>query len=140
MSIFIDKSDYSSHIREGRLDQVTLATDATLDAAEERAISFIKGYLNARYDVVEIFNKAGAARDATILGHCIDISLYYAHRLINPRKVPGMRAEAYKEAKEWLIGVQKQEINPVGLPVPDEGAKDYILHGSNPKRVQHIGG
>jgi hypothetical protein len=49
-----------------------------------------------------------------------------------------MRKEAYDEAKDWLMGVNKQEINPTGLPVPAEGVKDYLLYGSNPKRNNHI--
>jgi hypothetical protein len=141
MSSFIDKTDYADHIRNGYLDQITQATDSKLDKAESKAIAYMKGFLSSRYDVEQIFNKTGDNRDPIILSLAIDITLFNLHKLINYNKIPKFRVDAYNEAKEWLKGVQALMINPIGLPVPegpDEGTKDYIVYGSNPKRVNHI--
>lgn len=135
---FIDKADYADVINSNILDNITEVDNSKIDTCEARAIDFMSGYLNTRYDVANIFNKTGDARNATILGFAKDITLYYLHRLINPKKVPSNRVEAYKEAKMWLEGVASQEINPPNLPVPVSGEKDYILYGSNTPRQNHI--
>lgn len=138
MSTFIQKEDYEAIIRDNRLDAVISMEDNKLDKAELRAIEFMRSYLSSRFDTEEIFNKTGTDRNPVIVGFCVDISLYYLHRLINPRKIPEHRKEAYDDAKEWLQSVSKGMVNPVGLPVPEEGEKDYILFGSNPKRQNHL--
>ena len=131
---FIDKTDYADVINQNILDDITEVDDTKIDTAEGRAIAFMKSYLNNRYDAENIFNKTGSNRDDVILGFAKDITLYYLHRIINPRKVPSNRAEAYKEAKEWLMGVSDCTINPVGLPVIAGGQKDYVHFGGNTKR------
>lgn len=135
---FIDKSDYADVINANVLDDITQVSDAKIDTCEKRAIEYMSGYLNTRYDCTQIFNKTGDDRNQAILGYAKDITLYYLHRLINPRKVPANRYDAYKEAKEWLEGVAAQQIDPPNLPVPDSGDKDYIKYGSNPARTNHI--
>lgn len=138
MSGFIDKTDYVDVINQNILDGITNVDDSKIDTAEARAIKFMKSYLSSRFDTANIFNKTGANRDEVILGYAKDITLYFLHRLSNPRKTPSDRIKAYNEAKEWLIGVQKCEINPEDLPVKAGGQKDYVLYGSNPKRNNHI--
>lgn len=131
---FIEKADFDAAIRDNILDDITEADDTLIDKAIAESISYMKGYLNNRYDVVEIFNKTGNLRDETILNHGINIALYNLHRLINPRKMPAFRGELRSDAKEWLMDVNKGIINPPTLPVPVTGEKDYILFGSNEKR------
>ena len=135
---FIEKADFDAAIRDNILDDITEADDTLIDKAIAESISYMKGYLNNRYDVVEIFNKTGNLRDETILNHGINIALYNLHRLINPRKMPAFRGELRNDAKEWLMDVNKGIINPPTLPVPVDGEKDYILYGSNTKRDNQI--
>lgn len=135
---FIEKADFDAAIRDNILDDITEADDTLIDKAIAESISYMKGYLNNRYDVVEIFNKTGNLRDETILNHGINIALYNLHRLINPRKMPAFRGELRNDAKEWLMDVNKGIINPPTLPVPSTGEKDYILYASNPKRDNQI--
>lgn len=135
---FIEKADFDVAIRDNILDDITETDDTLIDKAIAESISYMKGYLNNRYDVVEIFNKTGNLRDETILNHGINIALYNLHRLINPRKMPAFRGELRNDAKEWLMDVNKGIINPPTLPVPVTGEKDYILYGSNTKRSNQI--
>lgn len=139
MSTFILKTDYADSIKETLLDDITETNDDLLDSAEKKAIAFMKGYLNARYDCDAIFSATGDDRDPVILMRAVDISLYYLHRLTNWRNVPRFRQEAYQEAKEWLEKVNKLEINPVGLPkVADDTTRQPLQWGSNTKRTNHI--
>ena len=135
---FIDKADFEWAIKDNILDDITEADDTKIDSAIAEAISYMKGYLNNRYDVVNIFNKTGVARDETILNHGINIAIYNLHRLINPRKLPTFRSTLRNDAKEWLMDVSKGIINPPTLPFLPDGQKDYILYGSNPKRNNQI--
>lgn len=138
MSTFIAKADYGTQIKDHILDRITNFTDALLDVAEEIAISEVKGYLNARYDVSEIFNKTGANRHPKVLAICVDLALYELHKRINPIKIPEHRKESYEMAILWLKQVNVGKINPPDLPIPADGQKDYLLWGSNTKRTNHI--
>jgi phage gp36-like protein len=136
---FIIKEDYESVINENVLDDITEIDDDKLEACQKRAIAFIDGYLNNRYDTNAIFSKTGAERNAVILGLAIDITLYYLHRIVNWRNAPAARVNAYNEAKDWLEKVNALQINPSGLPVvAGDTDRDYIQTGSNPKRSNHI--
>jgi hypothetical protein len=135
--VFISKTDYISIINENVLDDITEVNDEIIEACEARAVAFMSGYLNSRYDVANIFNKTGAERDSTILNYAMDITIYYIHRLVNWRNAPSARVMAYNDAKEWLTKVLDLKINP-DLPLLANDSKDYVLTGSNPKRQNHI--
>ena len=134
MSSFIEKTDYASHLRDNRLDEMIQGVDGHLDKAENRAIKVVKSYLNSRFDIENIFAQTADARDEAILGYTIDIVLYYLYRRINPIKVPDYAKDAYDEAIEWLTGVQQGELVPDGLPTPVDDSKDLLVYGSNKKR------
>lgn len=135
---FLNKIDYKDAIRESLLDDITEIDDEIIDMCEARAIGFIESYLNNRYDTVNIFNKTGNDRNPFILGITKDVTIFYMHRLNNWRKIPAARIEAYAEAKEWLQKVNGLQVNPRDLPLMEDGSKNYILYGSNPKRNNHI--
>ena len=135
---FITKSDIEGSIRDYLLDQMTEFNDNHLDRAISYAVDFAKGYLNARYDVAEIFSKTGNDRSLLVLMKCIDVAIWNLHSLINPRKIPEFRQKKYDEAKEWFSMVQAGEINQPDLPVPATDEKDYVKFGSNPRRINHI--
>lgn len=139
MSDFIEKTDYSTAIKEYVLDAITEAEDAVIDSAELRAISFMSGYLNIRFDVESIFAKRGLDRQATIVMFCTDITLFYIHQRHNPRKIPEFRKDAYKRAVEWLKEVRDGDIDPLGLDLKEGGENNTVVEiRSNPKRANHI--
>ena len=135
MGAFITEDDYGSAIQDNVLDAVTdLSDDFNIEVVEDQAVEEMKGYLNNRYVVNDIFNKTGDARNPIILMYAIDMALYHMHRISNQRKIPSMRQKRYEMAIQWLEKVSAGEINPPDLPVPDAGEKDYVLMGSNPRR------
>jgi phage gp36-like protein len=138
MSQFIVKQDYGTSIRENILDAIIELDDEKLSSAEVEAIEFMKGYLNSRYDVAEIFNKEGIERNPIVLMYAKDITLYNLHSLINPKKIPDHRVRRFEAAVDWLNAVSDGRINPPDLPKPESDSKDYLLFGSNPKRSNHI--
>jgi hypothetical protein len=138
MSSFVEKADYGQAIRDGVLDDVTEAEDGLLDVTEKRAIDLAAGYLKVRYDTDAIFAATGDDRHDQLLGVIIDLSLYYLHKRLNPRKIPAHRKDSYEEAMNWLMMVRDGDLLP-DLPVPaEEDQEDIVLFQSNPKRENHI--
>jgi len=135
---FIDKTDYEDSINENILDDITESDDTKLDVATSRAITQAKGYLNARYDIENIFNKIGDDRNPVILMYSIDIALYHLHSLLNPRKIPKYRETRFEKAVEWFEAVRDSMINPPDLPIVTTGQKDYVLSGGNERRDSQI--
>jgi hypothetical protein len=71
-------------------------------------------------------------RDALLVRMATDITLFYLHTRINPRKIPQLRTEMYNQAKEWLTGVKDHEMTP-DLPKPIKPLDiDIPLWGSGP--------
>lgn len=134
---FLLKADLLQAIRAERLDEIT-TDDALIDKVIRGAEETVASHLNSRFDVAAIYAEIGDDRNPVILKMAIDVALYDLHALINPRKIPELRADRHHYAMEWLGGVSAGRINPVGLPVPDTGNKDYVLFGSNTKRENHI--
>jgi phage gp36-like protein len=135
---FVDKVDFHNIIDDNILDDITETDDTEIMTTVSFAISFISGYLSARYDVVQIFNKTGVDRDPVILHFTKDITCYYLHGLTSGKKIPENRTKRFDDAVDWLNKVQAGEINPPDLPVPLNSNKDYVLFGSNLKRSNHI--
>lgn len=132
---FINESDYSAQIRSEILERVK-NTDG-LPKAELMAQTEMESYLNGRYDVGQIFNKVGAARNHLILMYFIDITLYHLHSNISPRNVPELRAIRYEAAVDWLNRVASGKLNPDLPALPDTDGNDYYFSGSsNPKYSQ----
>lgn len=135
---FITKTDYEDSIKENVLDDITESDDNKLDVATSRAVEEAKGYLNARYDITEIFNKTDTDRNPIIVMYVIDMALYHLHSLINMNKIPKARKERYEKATEWFRMVNEGDINPPDLPLPTDGTKEYVLFGGNTKRSNQI--
>ena len=135
---FLVKSDFENSIRSSLLGQITNNDDAKIAVAISYSEAFMKGYLNARYDVDAIFALTGNKRHPTIVMYGVIIGLYRLHSLVNPVKIPEQVKLEYQEAKEWFFFVSEQKINPTDLPLLNSKQKDYILTGSNPKRENHV--
>lgn len=141
--MFITKADITSAgIYEEILEALTREigdTTTTVDAINQITIDEVASYLSSRYDTPAIFALTGSARNEGLLMKCIDISLYHIHCRVNPNVIPDIRVKRYDDAILWLQGVQRGEINPVGLPLltnPD-GEEGTLIYGSNTKRTNH---
>lgn len=73
-------------------------------------------------------------RDENIIGMCADITLYYLHLRINPRKMPQLRVDMYNQAKEWLTLVKDDDLTP-DLPKEIDTSEDIDTPrwGSSPQ-------
>lgn len=135
---FIAKADFGTSIKTNILDDITETDDNKITIACDKAVELMKGYLSARYNTTQIFNKEGSERNILIVERGVDIALYFLHKRLNPRKIPEHRKEAYKEAKEWLEGVQSLNINPTNLPLVADGGADYIQYGGETRRNNRL--
>lgn len=70
-------------------------------------------------------------RDALLLLHCSNITVYYICERINPRKISDDIIEAYNRAIDWLDDVKNGRENP-DFPLIEIGATD-VRSGSNLK-------
>jgi len=136
---FIQSTDYPSVIHAEILTALTRGDATIVPEAEDKAIEEMKAYLSSRYDVENIFNKTGSARNKLILQYTLDIAIYRLHIIHNPQKMPESRLALYEQALEWLKQVSKGMINPVDLPVlTPQNEKGQLLYGSNAKRNNHF--
>lgn len=141
MSKFITQEDYDASIHREILDALTRSDNAIVEICEDRAIAEMRGYLNARYDVDEIFSAEGEARNQLILMLAIDITVYHLFSIHNPQKISQVRKDRYERAVEWLKQVAAYKITIDGTPLlPDETLQQnnpYLMK-SNPKRINHM--
>jgi phage gp36-like protein len=137
MSRFLNEEDYDSSMYKEILEAITRYNPAIILEAEDAAQEEMTSYLSARYNTTAIFDARNDERNKLIVLFMKDISLYHLHCISNPRAIPKLREKRYDDAIAWLQSVSKQEINP-SLPTPDNDSKDYIRHGSNPKRTSHF--
>lgn len=128
---FISETDYSVQIRSEILNTVK-NTDA-LPKAQLAAQAEMESYLNARFDVANIFNKTDDERNPIILLYLIDIVLYHLHTNISPRNIPELRGIRYEAAIDWLKMVAGGKINPDLPTLPDDNAEYSISVGGNAK-------
>lgn len=131
---FITEADYSVHIKADVLTAVK-NTDA-LPNAQLMAQAEMESFLNARFDVAEIFNKTDEERNPVILMYLIDIILYHLHSNISPRNIPELRGIRYEAAINWLKMVAKGSINPDLPTKPDDNAEYAVNLGGNTRYSQ----
>jgi len=128
---FLTNDDYGVQARAEVLDRIGNA--GALPMAELMARAEMESYLNARYDVPEIFGQQGDDRNHLVLMYLVDLVLYHLHSNISPRNVPELRAVRYEAAIEWLKMVSEGKLNP-GLPErPGDDGGYYFSGSSNPK-------
>ncbi len=139
MSSFINLTDYDASIHAEILDAVTRKDPAIVEICEDRAITEMKGYLQARYDCDAIFNATGIDRNQLVLMMAIDISLYHILCVHNPQNLSTMRQARYDRAMKWLEKVSENKLSIAGAPeLEKESQTPANLMGSNPKRTQHL--
>lgn len=133
--MFLIQNDYLAQIQP-EIRQAIASDPSIWSASELQAEEEITGYLRNRYDVVEVFNNAGADRNQRIVMLMVDIVLYHIHSRIAPRNIPEIREVRYEQAIEWLRAVNKGSIMP-DLPTIQDintgSALSELKLGSNPK-------
>lgn len=102
---FLSSSDYQSQIKDSIINQVIENNVAFRTDAEQKAEAQMRSRLAVRYDVGNIFNKTGTARNAEIVMYHVDMVLYHLHSRINPGQVPQIRHDRYQDALDWLAKV-----------------------------------
>jgi hypothetical protein len=129
---FIDKTDILGVIRVADLDQITGGDDTQLDHSIAWAESIIGMYLRHKYDVPAILSATGSNRDQLLLDCAINLSVYRAHYLINPRNIPEYRIAEYELSVDRLKEVQSS-VAILDLPLKnEEGKRGFkIRHGSS---------
>lgn len=135
---FITRQEFLLYIQEDILDDVIEQDSRILNQAVDTAIEIVRSYLNARYVVEDIFTATGTDRHKLIIDLVLCIATYKLHARVQPTAIPDHRKEDKDDAIETLEKISEAKINPVGLPVPEEGEKNYIKVGSNEKRDNHI--
>lgn len=133
-SHFIEKVDFNTIITTGTLDYLSGNDDEIVLEMADEAVEEMKSYLVDRYNITSAFDMTGSERNKTLLMYGKDIALYHLFSRRHTNQIPTIRAKRYEAAMEWLRKVQKQEINPVGLPI--SGIK-MVASGGNTKRENH---
>jgi len=136
---FILKTDLYKAIKAEELAQITRGDDTIVNYGIDSAISEMKGYLAASFDIDSIFNQTGTSRHALLLNFGIDISIF----VIVSQALPGQdledRKARYKRAVDWLKQVRSNEIKsdlPV-LPDTSETEKTRGAIGEHTKRTNY---
>jgi hypothetical protein len=128
---FIDKNDILGVIRLADLDQITGGDDTQLNHGIAWAESVIAMYLRHKYDVATILTATGSNRDQLLLDCAINIAVYRAHYLINPRNIPEYRIAEYEMSVDRLKDIQSSKAL-LDIPLKnEEGKRGFkIRHGS----------
>lgn len=129
-----DELKTKSHIEI--IDAITRDDDAIVDMIISESISFMKGYLTARFDADAVFNRTGGQRDQVVLKILKAIVIYEIYSSHNPRMMSEVVKANHEQAIAWLKEVRKGNINPdlPTLSVEGENPKSSIIYGSNPRR------
>lgn len=70
-------------------------------------------------------------RHELLVMYACDMIIYHLHCLVNPRRIPDLRRERYKEATGWLELIAEKNEN---ADFPDnELDEELIIWGSNPR-------
>lgn len=132
---FIVKTDLLAYIDLSIIDQITDGTDLYVTEAIKDAEERITEKISPRYDMDTELNRVGAARQRSLLKHCINLSIFYLFQRLYTDVLPEGRVEAKDEAEQWLDDVYNGNLN-VSLATNDEpNEQGYPLRwGSDTKK------
>jgi hypothetical protein len=133
---FLTPEDVTTLIKDDMLGHIINSDEDILFKAEKIAVSQMRDSLRSRFDVDAIFSAEADERHHLVLMYTIDIMLYHVHSRINPRRIPALRIERYKEAKEWLKQILNGDLTPELPPILNEDGDEEL--GKN--KVRHGGG
>jgi uncharacterized protein DUF1320 len=136
---FLTKEELKTKSHIEIIDAITRGDDAIVEMIISESITFMKGYLTARYDVNAVFAASGNNRDQVVLKMLKAIVIYEIYSSHNPQMMTQVVKDNNDRAIKWLEKVQKASINP-SLPIAvneDNEKVSYVKHGSNTKRGNH---
>lgn len=119
---FIVQTDFPASIHDDILEALTRGNGGVVTDNIDRAVDEMAAYLNGRYDTAAIFGRVGNARNKFMLRIGVTMATYYTFLAHNPRKINQTLVTEFERCIEILEGIQKGDINPVGLDevVPED--------------------
>ena len=134
--MFLEEADFRKQIRDDTLERIIGDDASILYDAERATLAEMESYLRVRFDVAQIWNKIGTARNALIVMYAVDILLYHIHSRIAPQQIPALRGIRYDSAIAWLKASAKGEISPDLPRIEAEGTpiSAGIIIKSQPKQ------
>ncbi len=134
--IYLTPEDLRTGAPAEIIEAMTRGDNQILDILTSRAIEQAQSYLSARYNTTAIFSLDKPIRHPLLVGFLVDMVIYHLTAMHNPQKMTTTTADRYTRAIDWFTGVQRQEINPVGLPPRSETS--YVLFNCNDKKQNHF--
>lgn len=135
---FLTKEDFYSRISERLLAQITSDDNDKLDAAVSMAISKVRDRLDGKYNTALELGKSGDARNGSLVGWVLSISLYLVYGGVPDEEIPARVIKDYDDALEELgkINEGKLSCNLVRVTKDDSegGIVTRIRIGSNKAR------
>jgi len=133
---FLTKTELKTRTHLEIINAIIKNDDTIIDMIISESITYMKGFLRARFDVDVVFDKTGNDRDQVVLKILKDIVIYEIYSSHNPAMMTKVVQDNHDRAQKWLKEVQKENINPDLTKRTDEGI-NYIAYGSNTKRSSH---
>jgi len=132
---FLLKADLIRYVDETTIDQLTDDNDTIVDEAIADAEERITERIGQRVDTATEFAKVGAARQRSLLKHCINLSIFYLFERLYTDVLPEGRVTAMQMAEQWLEDIAKGNII-VNLAKVDEANETGwpVRWGSEPKK------
>lgn len=138
---FLTKDDFYSRISERLLSQITSDDNDKLDAAVATAISKIRDRLDGKYNTTLELGKSGTARNGSLVGWALAISLYLVYGGVPDEEIPARVIKDYDDALAELgkINEGKLSCNLTRVTVTDDNGDAVtvtrIRMGSNAART-----
>lgn len=114
---FLTDDDYKDQIKDSILATIIENTASIRTKAELKAREQMTSALAMRFDVANIFNQLGEARNHEVIMYMIDMVVYHIHSRISPGQIPTVRNDRYADAMKWLDKVAAGKLEP-NLPKP----------------------
>lgn len=135
--MYLPIDELKTHANDEELAAI-IRNDETISlAAIDSAIEYARSKLMKHYNVDNIFNTEGEARNALLLKIVKDIAIWELIGLGNPSIDYEDKKFRYEQAVDWLTAVYKGM--PANLPKVDEKTTDNtsFKYQSNPPRTNH---
>ncbi len=137
---FITKDDLGQDIYGEILTGVTRGDDDKIVDACSEAKDEINGYICARYDSADLFEKTGSSRNKTILSIARTIAIYKLHKVCNT--MTELRRIDYEDAVKTLEKIQSGKFILEGAKLVGQTATEIpttqISRSGNTKRNNYM--
>ncbi len=136
---FLIKDELRTKSQIEIIDAITQADDTIIDMIISENITYMKGYLNSRYDVTKVFSQTGDNRDQVVLKILKALVIYEIYASNNPNMMTQTIKDENEQAIRWLELVQRTKVNP-DLPALVDSSNNPVndlSYGSNLRRENH---